>query len=187
MLSCQMIFFILYLVLAIYLFKKKNLSLFKHILVFLFAIYIITVFSVTMFPLPIQSSLIREIIKYHLYGENNIIPFKDILFMISYDDLHTIIKQIDGNILLLTPFGFLLPLIFNSCSFGRTLLFGFLFSVLIECSRFVMSLIIGYSYRTTDIDDVILNTIGVCLGHLILFVLSKSFKFKTIRVFQGKA
>ncbi len=65
------------------------------------------------------------------------------------------------NILLLVPFGFLLPLLWTKYrSVVRVTLCGFLLSLFIEMSQL-------FSYRATDIDDLIMNTLGAFLGYLI--------------------
>jgi len=48
---------------------------------------------------------------------------------------------------------------------------GLVLSVLIEIAQFSISLLVGYSYRRADIDDVIANTVGALLGYTIFFVI----------------
>ena len=110
---------------------------------------------------------------------NNYIPFtflSDAIVQLTpvandpfgYDfRVQMVIKQVGGNILLGAPFGFLLPLIWKKRNtFWKVLLAGFWFSFAIEASQFLISRIIGYSYRLTDIDDILLNCTGVALGYL---------------------
>jgi glycopeptide antibiotics resistance protein len=68
-----------------------------------------------------------------------------------------------GNIALFLPLGILLPLV-NDCfrSLKRVLLLAFCLSLTIELIQFV-SRFFGIP-RAVDIDDVILNTLGGCLG-----------------------
>jgi glycopeptide antibiotics resistance protein len=71
-----------------------------------------------------------------------------------------------GNVLVLVPFGLLLP--FASLGLGRfrrMLLAGLAFSVAIELAQLAISVGMGYTYRVSDIDDVILNLAGVLLGY----------------------
>ena len=71
-----------------------------------------------------------------------------------------------GNIALLLPFGLLLPLISDRFgSFSRVLLTAVCLSVTIETIQF-FSQFIGNS-RSVDIDDVLLNSLGACLGFLV--------------------
>jgi len=64
------------------------------------------------------------------------------------------------------PFGFLIPLIWKKMrSLHLTALAGFSFSILIEISQLLNN-------RRTDIDDLIMNTLGAIIG----FLIYKSFK-----------
>ena len=70
------------------------------------------------------------------------------------------------NIILFIPFGFLIPLIWKKMrSLHLTALAGFSFSILIEISQLLNN-------RRTDIDDLIMNTLGAIIG----FLIYKSFK-----------
>ncbi|EPY6470986.1 VanZ family protein [Clostridium sporogenes] len=74
-----------------------------------------------------------------------------------------------GNILMFGPLGLLLPLLWKCFrKFSKTVLFGFLVSFAIEFSQLFLA-------RGTDIDDLILNTIGTMLGYLAFVILCKLF------------
>src|SRR4030095_10571894 len=89
----------------------------------------------------------------------NLEPFKTI------DIYQTWGKQILGNFVMLLPLGIYLPLIYTrlrkAYNFFVVLLICFLVSVGIELRQ------LATSYRSTDIDDVILNTLGGGAGFLI--------------------
>jgi glycopeptide antibiotics resistance protein len=95
----------------------------------------------------------------------NLEPFKTI------DIYQTWGKQILGNFVMLLPLGIYLPLIYKrlrkAYNFFVVLLICFLVSVGIELLQ------LATSYRSTDVDDVILNTLGGGAGFLI-FQLFKS-------------
>jgi glycopeptide antibiotics resistance protein len=79
-----------------------------------------------------------------------------------------------GNIALFLPLGLLLPLTFDRLrSWRRVIAIAFCLSLSIETIQF-FSRFIG-SLRAVDIDDVLLNTLGACLGFAIYryFVSSK--------------
>lgn len=77
--------------------------------------------------------------------------------------------NIFGNILMFGPLGLLLPLLWKYFrKFSKTVLFGFLVSFTIEFSQLFLA-------RGTDIDDLILNTIGTMLGYLTFVVFHKLF------------
>lgn len=74
-----------------------------------------------------------------------------------------------GNILMFGPLGLLLPLLWKCFrKFSKTVLFGFLVSFAIEFSQLFLA-------RGTDIDDLILNTIGTMLGYLAFVIFEKLF------------
>lgn len=75
-----------------------------------------------------------------------------------------------GNIAAFVPFGILLPLVVRTRWSAAVVLIGALWlSAGIELGQLAVSYWIGAAYRSTDIDDVILNVLGAALGDL-LFV-----------------
>ena len=72
-----------------------------------------------------------------------------------------------GNVVGLVPLGALVPLLRPAWNnWRRVLLAGVGVSLAIEVAQLGISLVLGYPYRTADVDDVILNTDGVLLGYL---------------------
>jgi glycopeptide antibiotics resistance protein len=96
----------------------------------------------------------------------NLIPLKTILSYIagiSKYNLNEWFFNLFGNVLAFTPMGFLLPIIFNKIrSFKRVTAVTFLISSVLEMTQYWLKLGI------TDVDDVILNTVGGLLGYLLL-------------------
>jgi glycopeptide antibiotics resistance protein len=75
-----------------------------------------------------------------------------------------------GNLALFVPLGILLPLVSNRfLSLKRVLLFALMLSVGVEAMQFLLRFF--GNPRAVDIDDVILNAVGACLG----FAIYKSF------------
>ena len=74
-------------------------------------------------------------------------------------------KQVVGNLIMLFPLGIYLPLLYRRLrkvsGFFAILLISFLVSVGIEILQ------LATSYRSTDVDDVLLNTAGACLGFIV--------------------
>lgn len=62
------------------------------------------------------------------------------------------------NVLLFVPLGILLPLLWNNHGLLQNIISGFLLSMLIECSQL-------FNYRSSDINDLLMNTLGMCLGY----------------------
>ena len=87
--------------------------------------------------------------------------------MIPMVDIFTDFSQYFKNMLLFVPFGFLLPLLWKRERLvEKTVSIGFLFSLFIE-------LIQLFSFRATDIDDLLMNTLGTWVGYLLFKVILK--------------
>lgn len=71
------------------------------------------------------------------------------------------------NVFLFVPLGFFLPLLWNGYRMpGKTILFGFAMSAAIELLQI-------FTLRATDVNDVITNTFGTCLGFALAEVLRR--------------
>lgn len=81
-----------------------------------------------------------------------------------------------GNIVMFVPFGFFAALLWRGYAWKRALLTGFCITAFVECWQ----LCVG---RAFDIDDIILNTLGVFCGYL-LWKLLKKFASRLARRFQ---
>jgi glycopeptide antibiotics resistance protein len=88
-------------------------------------------------------------------------PFKQILGFLNYLESEHTNVNLWGNIFMFMPVGFGVPLLWH---FRRPLVAGscwtMAFSVFIELFQFMTP-------RVTDVDDVILNTLGGLLGALV--------------------
>lgn len=93
--------------------------------------------------------------------------------IIHMDEINLIPFQSEGiltyilNVIMFLPFGFLLPLIWRNYRAPASVLFmGMGFSAAIEVCQL-------FNHRTTDIDDLLMNTLGTILGYLIWRVFRK--------------
>ena len=161
--------------------NKKKFVLKSEILYIIFGAYIVALLSQTIIPIWniffIDGKFSIEISTYNSRCLN-VIPFKTILDYLTgandfYDNANMTIRVVNllGNICLFIPFGFLFPMVSDKFSKAHiTIIFGFLLSLFIEIMQFFVE-------RSSDIDDIILNCIGVILG----FVCYKIFK-KIIKI-----
>jgi glycopeptide antibiotics resistance protein len=131
-----------------------------------FAVYLVVVAAITIIPTHI--SRLRSAHSDHV----NLIPldhsFKCFLqaHRLHPDLMAFCLRNTLGNISLFLPLGILLPLTFDRFrSLMRVMAIAFCLSLSIETIQF-FSRFIG-SPRAVDIDDVLLNTLGACLGFLI--------------------
>lgn len=121
--------------------------------------YIAGLCSITMNLVSLAITVAGGNFGLNLYGVN-LVPFRQIAQYAALTDLHEVINII-GNILMFAPVGFLAVLLWRQ---RHPILAGTVstaaFSVLIELVQL-------FSARGTDIDDVILNTVGGLIGALL--------------------
>ena len=90
----------------------------------------------------------------------NFIPFVNLL---DYDSKRDLLLNLIGNTAMFIPTGIMTPLIYkNRNGFGKTVLTGFLISLTIEIMQ------LPFAVRASDVDDLILNTLGCAIGYGIL-------------------
>lgn len=91
-----------------------------------------------------------------------------ISFYILFDFSAGYVANMLLNILLFLPLGLLLPLLYRDCrTLKRTVMMGFMFSLFIELMQI-------FSFRTTDVDDLMMNTLGAAAGYGIYRLVSRS-------------
>ena len=95
----------------------------------------------------------------------NFVPFVNLL---SYESTFDLLLNVIGNVLLFVPTGFLLPFLYRKFdTFPKVVLTGFCISLLIE------TLQLPFFQRQTDVDDLILNTLGTAIGCLIWHLVTR--------------
>ena len=72
------------------------------------------------------------------------------------------VRNARGNVILFFPLGILLPLVWRRLRFWRGMQIAIALSISIELLQYLSSA--WGSYRAADVNDVILNTFGACLG-----------------------
>lgn len=150
----------------------------RKILLILFTLYITAVISITVFPIIIEPEIM-------VFTDEtiNLIPFSTISELLRDNgDAETVILQLIGNIVMMIPFGVSLPFVVVHKHKAFYILDALLFPVMIECIQLLISFSCKSYYRTIDIDDVILNFVGILIGYLIFRFLPKFVK----EFFYGK-
>lgn len=124
------------------LYKQFNLG--KMFMLFVFAVYFMAVFSVVGIP-TVYTMKVDFVF--------NLIPLIDIFNSPVVYIINTIL-----NVILFMPLGFLLPTIWKEYrSIKKTVFMGLAISVIIELLQI-------FTFRVTDIDDLITNTLGTFWG-----------------------
>ncbi len=139
----------------------RRLDILRELLLSLAFIYGCAVFHLTFFPMAIV-----------LYAfdpyDSNLVPLVGMLRMLQYVSPASILENLGGNLVLLAPLGFLLPVFLKPLrGFAKMLLAGFLVSLSIELTQLFLAV------RIFDVDDLLLNTLGVLLGFGFFLLLSR--------------
>ncbi|GGH84251.1 glycopeptide antibiotics resistance protein [Pullulanibacillus pueri] len=121
------------------------------------ALLVLSILFILFFTFLPHSSLGIGVEKGHL----NLNP----LAMFHFASFSSFIINNIGNVMLFIPFGFTLSMRLPNQNKWRIVGIGCLLSMMIEITQLFMP------NRCTDIDDVILNTLGTFLGYLFYFKL----------------
>ena len=131
--------------------RNKKINVKREILLYIFFLFLLGLYAVAITgDFNIKNVRIDEI---------NIIPFKIVKDNNISHNLNYFLISFLGNIFMFIPVGLLVSLIWNIKD-KNVILIGFLISLSIELTQLFLK-------RTTDIDDLILNTLGVIIGLLI--------------------
>lgn len=155
--------------------KNKKIVFKNEILYMVFCVYIISLISVTLLPIFIYF----EPQNYVMEPSVNLDIFD---FIGSYSNTNKVLffKNTIGNLILLTPLGILLPLIWNKKfkSLKKIAIIGFVIALTIEVLQY-FEIYFGFTrgYRVCDITDLIFNTISIVLGYMIFKILFDDEKF----------
>ena len=123
----------------------------KTISFIVFSVYILLVLKLTIF----RSGVLYE------ERQLNLTLFSDLFLVYKNEGLRRFLWLFLGNIGWFVPFGFLLPTLLKKESFLRILVIGFMFSFAIESLQFI------FRIGVAELDDLILNTLGIAIGYLI--------------------
>ncbi len=120
---------------------KNKINIKKEIIIILFIIYLLILFSVVTYP-------VNE------YGKNNLNLFQELFRYRIGSNLF--IQNIIGNIIMFIPFGMFLNEYFNIKKISL-LFITIIYSLSIE----IVQIFVG---RVFDVDDIILNLLGSFIG-----------------------
>lgn len=151
-------------ILQFFVFKQRSFG--KFFMALVFAFYLIGVFFVTGIP---TFDYLRIELNFQW------IPLIDIV-----NEPVGYLKNTVLNIILFMPMGFLLPAVWKEYrSFKVTLFSGFAASLLIEILQI-------FTFRLTDIDDLITNTLGTVAGYYLWKMATKRIVNKPSEGYEAK-
>lgn len=94
----------------------------------------------------------------------NLDPFATIERALQLGPRSSSYRLLIGNVVAFVPFGILLPMAFRRLPVATAFVIAVALSAAIELGQLAMSTYLGYAYRSTDVDDVILNVSGAAVG-----------------------
>ncbi|NLC96234.1 MAG: VanZ family protein [Erysipelotrichaceae bacterium] len=155
-----LIIYILIRLLYIKIYNKKTI-LNQEILKLLFWTYLYSIITITiLISLPKDLSSLFPL---DFKGNINTTTFLVVTHTINsikHGNYQYILINVLGNIVAFIPLGILLPIIYGKKGLFNVLIYGFTFSFFIEI---IQSLL----FRATDVDDIMLNTLGTLIGYFI--------------------
>ncbi len=138
-----------------------------------FASYALWICSVAFFPLPTRETVASMTPgELHSLPWVNWVPFRELIRNVPRLPASQIVREFGGNVLLFVPFTLFAPMFWRRLRTWRwPLMAGLGGSMAIELVQLGMSALVGYPYRQTDVDDIILNTGGAFLGYAVYVAL----------------
>ncbi len=134
-----------------------------------FTSYALWICSVAFFPVPTRATVASMTpSELHSLPWVNWVPFRESIRNIPLLPASQIVREFGGNVLLFVPFTLVAPVFWQRLRTWRwPLVAGLGGSLAIELIQLGLSALVGYPYRRTDVDDVVLNTCGAFLGYAV--------------------
>ncbi|MGB4984981.1 MAG: VanZ family protein [Erysipelotrichaceae bacterium] len=158
--------------------KFGSISKVKSLILYLFMLYLVTIVFLALLPLPSREYVANlTTAKYNL---NLFYILDDIKKVTDFSSVggffNSLLReewyQIYFNIFMFVPLGVFLHYYFN-WKFWVVILCSFGFSLFIELTQLTgIWFIYPRSYRLFDVDDLVLNTLGGCIGYFVEPVIS---------------
>ena len=144
--------------------RGKQVNWYREIVLDIFLVFLVGLASQTIIPkIHITDTIRLESGR----GRINLMPLKNLIItyieVVHYKNFDYFLVNFVGNIIMFIPIGFCIPCLWNRKGY-QTIIIGVLVSIMIELIQLPMN-------RGTDIDDVILNTMGIVIG-LIIYKIS---------------
>lgn len=165
----------------IVLIKSKDKNILREVAINIFFIYFLILINLTICKMDMLQ--IRFQHKFYV----NYIPFIETINMFkdNFIGVGNAVYNVVGNILLFVPLGFFIPLLFKKKNkISSIALYGFCASLAIELIQLLTAI------NSTDIDDIIFNTLGAVLGFFIFnvfyYIIKKTKLGKLVRKVTSK-
>ena len=153
--------------------RQKKIFWKREALLLLMFINLAVIIRFVFFPRGLVNGHIRSLFfeaKSAFPFRVNLIPFVNLF---NFKSVNDIIWNVAGNTAMFIPTGIILPVVYKKLnSFGKVVAAGASISLCIELLQ------LPFASRTSDVDDLILNTLGVIIGYGIYALVKKLKKAK---------
>ena len=146
--------------------KKRRISLKRELQLLLVYVCLIVVARFTFFPFSTVNGQIQPLV----FDLATAFPFRinclPFVYLLDYPNKRDILLNVIGNTTMFLPLGIVWPIVFKELNTPKkAIVAGIGVSLCIEILQ------LPFYDRVTDIDDLILNTVGFLIGYLIFFVI----------------
>ena len=140
--------------------KQKHIDWKREAVLLLMYVNLAVIIRFTFFPMSKVDGRVQPLI----FDIATAFPFRVNLFplvnLFDYDNKRDLLLNIIGNVAMFIPSGIVLPIIYKRLdTFVKVLLAGGGISLCIEIIQ------LPFTVRATDIDDLILNSVGYLIGY----------------------
>jgi len=141
---------------------EHRVSFHREILLLIVVLYLSGLAAVTLEPSRPSRAVVESMVRVELRPNPAALTCSTASLPSGSTARSFCVRNARGNFLLFVPLGFLLPLVWRRLRFWRTVQIAIALSCAIELLQ-LLSMAWG-SYRTADVNDVVLNVLGACSG-----------------------
>ena len=139
--------------------QRKKIDGKRELLLLLMAVNLAVILRMTFFPMATVDGRVQPL----LLDPEAVFPLRinwiPLVNLLDYDSLRDLLSNVIGNLCLFIPTGILLPILYPRLDrFAKVVGVGTLISLGIELLQ------LPFSVRVSDVDDLLLNTLGVAVG-----------------------
>ena len=140
--------------------KQKQIDWKREAVLLLMYINLAVILRFTFFPMSKVDGRIQPLVFDIATAFSFRVNLLPLMNLFDYDSKRNLLLNVIGNAAMFVPSGIVLPIVYKKLNtFWKVLLAGIGISLCIEIIQ------LPFSVRATDIDDLILNTIGVIVGY----------------------
>ena len=140
--------------------RQKRIDWKREAVLLLMYINLAVIIRFVFFPKALVNGHVQPLV----YDPAAVFPFRmnliPLIHLLDYNNARDIVWNIAGNVTMFIPSGIVLPVVYKKLnSFGKVVAAGAFMSLCIEILQ------LPFASRASDIDDLILDTLGAAVGY----------------------